>query len=233
MGRSTFEGPVLSGDNRFGPQRNVGPVLLAQQAFLDFAVTSAGQANYGGGSGVFVTSDNIPNQAATIWNPQSGAYSTNGPTVATAPTADASGTIYRGVSFLVPQGSNITDVIVDVGVLPTDGTVTANSIQPYVSNKFATATGVYATMAAITSATRGTATFVGTQLDYAYGTLQDVQNIQPGQQPTWFSQIVVTLKITNTSLTTPTSGQIAVTLKYAQQDMNIGNATTYPYGNFD
>ena len=233
MGRSTFDGPILSGDNRFGPQRDVGPVLLAQQAFLDFAVTSAGQANYGGGSGVFVTSDNIPNQAATIWNPQSGAYSTNGPTVATAPTADASGTIYRGVSFLVPQGSNITDVIVDIGVLPTDGTVTANSIQPYVSNKFATATGVYATMAAITSATRGTATFVGTQLDYAYGTLQDVQNIQPGQQPTWFSQIVVTLKITNTSLTTPTSGQIAVTLKYAQQDMNIGNATTYPYGNFD
>ena len=233
MGRSTFDGPILSGDNRFGPQRDVGPVLLAQQAFLDFAVTSAGQAGYGGGSGVFVTSDNIPNQAATIWNPQSGAYSTNGPTVATAPTADASGTIYRGVSFLVPQGSNITDVIVDVGVLPTDGTVTANSIQPYVSNKFATATGVYATMAAITSATRGTATFVGTQLDYAYGTLQDVQNIQPGQQPTWFSQIVVTLKITNTSLTTPTSGQIAVTLKYAQQDMNIGNATTYPYGNFD
>jgi len=233
MGRSTFDGPILSGDNRFGPQRDVGPVLLAQQAFLDFAVTSAGQANYGGGSGVFVTSDNIPNQAATIWNPQSGVYSTSGPTVATVPTADASGTIYRGVSFLVPQGSNITDVIVDVGVLPTDGTVTANSIQPYVSNKFATATGVYATMAAITSATRGTATFVGTQLDYAYGTLQDVQNIQPGQQPTWFSQVVVTLKITNTSLTTPTSGQIAVTLKYAQQDMNIGNATTYPYGNFD
>jgi len=233
MGRSTFEGPILSGDNRFGPQRDVGPVLLAQQAFLDFSVTSAGQAGYGGGSSVFVTSGNIPNQAATIWNPQSGVYSTSGPTVATAPTADASGTIYRGVSFLIPQGSNITDVIVDVGVLPTDGTVTANSIQPYVSNKFATATGVYATMAAITSATRGTATFVGTQLDYAYGTLQDVQNIQPGQQPTWFSQIVVTLKITNTSLTTPTSGQIAVTLKYAQQDMNIGNATTYPYGNFD
>jgi len=233
MGRSTFDGPILSGDNRFGPQRDVGPVLLAQQAFLDFAVTSAGQAGYGGGSGVFVTSDNIPNQAATIWNPQSGAYSTNGPTVATAPTADASGTIYRGVSFLIPQNSNITDVIIDVGTLPTDGSVTANSIQPYVSNKFATATGVYATMAAITSATRGTATFVGTQLDYAYGTLQDVQNIQPGQQPTWFSQIVVTLKITNTSLTAPTSGQIAVTLKYAQQDMNIGNATTYPYGNFD
>jgi len=233
MGRSTFEGPVLSGDNRFGSQRDVGPVLLTQQAFLDFAVTTANTANYGGGSGVFVSSNNIPNNAATIWTAQNGSYSTSGPTVASAPTADTSGTIYRGVSFLIPQGSNITDVIVDVGTLPVGGGVTATSIQPYVSNAFATSTGVYATMSAITSATRGTATFVGTQLDYAFGTLQDVQNIQPGQQPSWFSQVVVTLKITASSITAPTSGQIAVTLKYAQQDLNIGNATTYPYGNFD
>ena len=233
MARTVLEGPILSGDNRFGPQRDVGPVLLAQQAFLDFAVTTPNTANYGGVSTKFVNSNNIPNGIATIYTPQSGVYNSSGPTTGTAPTADASGTIYRGVVFLIPQGSNITDVIVDVGVLPTDGSVTANSIQPYVSNAFATSTGVYATMAAITSATRGTATFVGTQLDYAFGTLQDVQNMQPGTQPTWFSQVVVTLKITNTSLTTPTSGQIAVTLKYAQQDLNIGNSTTYPYGNFD
>lgn len=233
MGRSTFEGPILSGDNRFGPQRDVGPVLLTQQAFLDFSVTTANTANFGGGSKVFVTSNNIPNNVATIYTPQNGVYSNSGPTAASAPTADTAGTIYRGAVFLIPQGSNITDVIVDVGLLPSDGTVTANSIQPYVSNNFATSTGVYATMAAITSATRGTATFVGTQLDYAFGTLQDVQNMQPGTQPTWFSQVVVTLKITNTSLVAPTTGQIAVTLKYAQQDMNIGNATTYPYGNFD
>ena len=233
MGRSTFEGPILSGDNRFGPQRDVGPAVLTQQAFLDFAVTSANTANYGGGNKVFVSSNNIPNSVATLWAPQAGVYSTSGPSTGTTPTADTSGTIYRGVSFLIPQGSNITDIIVDVGTLPTDGTVTANSIQPYISNQFATSTGVYATMSAITSATRGTATFVGTQLDNAFGTLQDVQNIQPGQQPTWFSQVVVTLKITNTSLVAPTSGQIAVTLRYAQQDMNIGNGTTYPYGNFD
>jgi len=233
MGRSTFEGPVLAGDNRFGPQRDVGPVLLSQQAFLDFSVTSANTTNYGGGSGTFVTPNGIPNRAATIWTPQAGAYSTNGPTAASSPTADASGTIYRGAVFLLPQGSNITDVIVDVGVLPTDGSVTANSIQPYVSNNFATSSGVYATMAAITSATRGTATFVGSQLVSSFGTLQDVQNLQPGTQPTWFSQVVVTLKITNTSLTTPTSGQIAVSLKYAQQDLNIGSSTAYPYGNFD
>ena len=233
MGRSTFEGPVLSGDQRFGAQRDVGYVELVQSAFLDFSVTTVNTADYGGGNQVFVNSNNIPNNVATIWTPQAGVFSNTGPTVATAPTADTSGTIYRGASFLIPQGSNITDVVVDVGLLPTDGTVTANSIQPYVSNKFATATGVYATMAAITSATRGTATFVGSQMVNANGTLQDVQNTQPGQQPTWFSQVVVTLKITNTSLVAPTSGQINITLKYTQQDMNIGNATTYPYGNFD
>lgn len=233
MGRSTFEGPVLSGDQRFGAQRDVGYVELIQSAFLDFSVTTANTTDYGGGNQIFVNANNIPNNVATIWTPQAGVYSTTGPSVASAPTADTAGTIYRGATFLIPQGSNITDVVVDVGLLPTDGSVTANSIQPYVSNKFATATGVYATMAAITSATRGTATFVGSQLVNANGTLQDVQNIQPGQQPTWFSQVVVTLKITNTALVAPTSGQINITLKYTQQDMNIGNATTYPYGNFD
>ena len=233
MGRSTFEGPIISGDNRFGPIRDIGYTDLVQTALLDFSVTTPNTANYGGGSGVFVASNNIPNSVATIYSPQSGAFSSTGPTKASAPTADTSGTIYRGVVFYLPYSCNITDVIVDVGTLPTDGSVTANSIQPYVSNNFATSSGVYATMAAITSATRGTATYVGTQLPYASSTLQDFQNPQVGTQPTWFSQVVVTLKITNTSLTTPTSGQIEVTLRYNQLDMNIGNSTTYPYGNFD
>jgi len=233
MGRSTFEGPIISGDNRFGPIRDIGYTDLVQTALLDFSVTTPNTANYGGGSGVFVASNNIPNSVATIYSPQSGAFSSTGPTKASAPTADTSGTIYRGVVFYLPYSCNLTDVIVDVGTLPTDGSVTANSIQPYVSNNFATSSGVYATMAAITSATRGTATYVGTQLPYASSTLQDFQNPQVGTQPTWFSQVVVTLKITNTSLTTPTSGQIEVTLRYNQLDMNIGNSTTYPYGNFD
>ena len=235
MARSTFDGPILAGDQRFGPQRDVGYADLIQSALLDFAVTTPGIANYGGASGTFVTSGNIPNQVATIWTPQNNVYSTNGPSVIASGTitADASGTIYRGVSFLIPSNSNITDVIVDVGTLPVGGGVTANSIQPYVSNTFATATGVYGTMSAITSATRGTATFVGTQLTRAGNTLYDVQNIQPGQQPTWFSQVVVTLKITNTSLTTPTSGQIEVSLRYNQTDQNIGDVNNYPYGNFD
>ena len=236
MARSTFSGPILAGEQRFGPQRNVGYTDLVQTAFLDFSNTTPNTTNYSGSSGVFVASNNIPNSAATIWTPQNGSYNNSGPSVSTnTPTADTTGTYYRGVSFLLPWGSNINDILIDVGTLPADAGAahTASSIQAYVSNDFATSTGVYATFAAITSATRGTATFVGTQLANANNTLQDVQNIQPGNQPSWFSQVVVTLKITGTTLGTPVTGQIEVTLRYNQADYNIGNGTTYPYGNFD
>ena len=233
MARSTFDGPVLVGDNRFGPLRNVGYTDLVQSTTIVLTNTTNGTAGYSGGSGVFVSSNNIPNNVGTIWTAQNGAYSSSGPTIGTAPTADTSGTIYRGVVFYLPYSSNISDIIIDVGTLPTDGTVTANSIQAYASNNFATSTGVYGTFAAITSATSASASYPGSQLPNSSYTLQDVQNLQPGNQPTWFSQLVVTLKITNTGLTTPTSGQIGVTVRYAQNDMNIGNGTTYPYGNFD
>jgi hypothetical protein len=237
MGRSTFEGPILSGDNRFAPFRNVGYTDLIQSALLDFSVTTNNTANYGGGSGIFVNSNGIPNSSATIYTPQSGVYSTSGPTAATAPTADASTTVYRGAVFWLPYSSNITDIILDIGTVPKDsqGTpVAVTAIQPYVSNNFATSTGVYATFANISSpaAQRYTATYVGTQLAYASGTLQDVQNLQPGTQPTWFSQVVVGLKMT-TGAAGLSSGQVEISLRYNQLDMNIGNGTTYPYGNFD
>jgi len=236
MGRSTFEGPILSGDNRFGPVRDVGYTDLVQTALLDFSVTSAG-TNYGGGSGVFVASNNIPNSAATIYTPQSGVYSTNGPTKASAPTADATTLVYRGVVFYLPYSCNITDVILDIGTVPKDSAGTplaVTAIQPYVSNNFATSTGVYATFANISSpaAQRYTATYVGSQLTNSNATLQDFQNLQPGQQPSWFSQVVVTLGMT-TSVAGLSSGQVEITIRYNQNDMNIGTSTTYPYGNFD
>jgi len=236
MGRSTFEGPILSGDNRFGPVRDVGYTDLVQTALLDFSVTSAG-TNYGGGSGVFVASNNIPNSAATIYTPQSGVYSTNGPTKASAPTADATNTVYRGVVFYLPYSCNITDVILDIGTVPKDSAGTplaVTAIQPYVSNNFATSTGVYGTFANISSpaAQRYTATYVGSQLTNSNATLQDFQNLQPGQQPSWFSQVVVTLGMT-TSVAGLSSGQVEITIRYNQNDMNIGTSTTYPYGNFD
>ena len=236
MGRSTFDGPILSGDNRFGPVRDVGYTDLVQTALLDFSVTSAG-TNFGGSSGNFVASNNIPNSVATIYKPQAGVYSTNGPTVATAPTADATTLVYRGAVFYLPYSCNITDVILDIGTVPKDSAGTplaVTAIQPYVSNNFATSTGVYATFANISSpaAQRYTATFVGSQLTNSNATLQDFQNLQPGQQPSWFSQVVVTLGMT-TSAAGLSSGQVEVTLRYNQNDMNIGNSTTYPYGNFD
>ena len=235
MARSTFEGPILSGDQRFGSQRNVGYSLLTQSIFLDFSNSTANTANYGGGSGIFVDSNGIPNAAATIWTPQAGNYSTSGPTVASNPTADASGTNYRGAAFLLPQGSNIQNIFIDNIVQPTDGTNAVTSIQPYISNAFATSTGVYGTSASITGSSIGrtTATYSATQYDNINGTLQDVQNIQPGNQPTWFSQLVVTLKLTVASLTSVNAGQIAITVQYVQTDPNIGTGSTYPYGNFD
>jgi hypothetical protein len=236
MGRSTFSGPILSGANRFGPVRDIGYTDLVQSALLDFSVTSAG-ANYGGTSGQFVASNNIPNSNAVIYTPQAGVYSNTGPTAAAAPTADATNLVYRGCVFYLPYSCNITDVILDIGTVPKDsaGTpVAVSAIQPYVSNKFATSTGVYATFANISSpaAQRYTATFVGSQLTNSNATLQDFQNLQPGQEPAWFSQVVVTLAMTTTAAGL-SSGQVEVTIRYNQNDMNIGNATTYPYGNFD
>ena len=238
MGRSTFEGPILSGDNRFGQQRDVGPVLLTQYAFLDFSKTTAGTAGYAGSSGVFVSSNNIPNNIGTIWTPQAGSYSASGPTVATAPTADAAGTIYRGAVFLLPASSYLYNVSLDFIANPVDAaTLSPSTVACYVSNQFVTsATGaVYASVASNTTTAIGrtTATYTATQYANCQATLQDVQNIQPGNQPTWFSQVVVTLGMTGNSWNAPVSGKFGITLQYAQADTNIGNSSTYPYGNFD
>jgi hypothetical protein len=233
MGRSTFEGPILSGDNRFGQQRDVGLVKLSQYANLVLTNTTAATAGFGGSSGTFASSNNIPNNIGTIWTPQAGVYSSNGPTVATAPTADSATAIYRGAVFLIPQQSTITAINLDTVVVPTTAAGSITAITPYISNNFATSAGVYATSAAITAVGRTTATFTTTQYGNAITTLQDVQNIQPGQQPTWFTQVVVTLAITGTSLTTINAGQVNITIDYLQNDLNIGNGTTYPYGNFD
>jgi len=236
MGRSTFEGPILTGDQRFGPQRDVGYTILQQAILLDFSKSTTGAAGYGGASTQFATANNIPNQLATIYAPQSGTYSTSGPsTTSNTPTADASGTNYRGAVFTLPQGSYISNIYIDQLVQPTDGTNAVTAIQPYVSNDFATAAGVYATFGSITGGTIGrtTATFTATQYANASSTLQDVQNLQPGQQPTWFSQVVVTLKMTVASLGSVNAGKFNIIVQYTQPDTNIGNSTTYPYGNFD
>jgi len=237
MARSTFDGPILSGDNRFGPQRDVGYTLLSQAITLDFSITTNGAANYGGASGQFVASAsnsaNSANENATIYVPQSG-ITTASPTIS-APTADASGTNYRGAVFYLPVGSVVQDVFVDNIVQPTDGTNAVTVVQPYISNNFATSTGVYATSGAITGSTIGrtAATFTATQYNNCLATLSDVQNANwPNiTEPAFFSQFVVTLKLTVASLTSVNAGKLNVTVRYTQLDPNVGNVTTYPYGN--
>jgi hypothetical protein len=235
MARSTFQGPILSGDNRFGPQRNVGSVNLVQSAILDFSVTSNATANYGGASGQFVVSNDIPNTNATIYVPQSGIF--NASPTASVPTADATGTNYRGVVFYLPVGSYINDIFVDNIVQPTDGTHAVTGVQPYISNDFATSAGVYATSAAITGSTVGrtTCSFTASQYANAQSTLADVQNSNYPNvtDPAFFTQLVVTLKLTVASLTSVNAGKLAVIVQYTQPDTNIGNTTTYPYGNLD
>jgi hypothetical protein len=237
MARSTFSGPILAGDNKEGPQRNVGFTRLVQNVFLDFSVSTNGANNYGGASGQFATS--VPNagyganENATIFTPQAGISVASMTQV--NPTADASGTNYRGAVFYIPQGCSIQEILIDNVVQPTDGTHAVTSIQPYISNTFATSGGVYATSAAITGSTIGrtTATFTAAQYQNSWNSLADVQNIfWPNvTAPGFVSQVVVTLAMTVASLTSVNAGQMIITLKYNQPDTGIGNVSNYPYGN--
>ena len=239
MARSTFEGPILAGDNRFGPQRDVGFTLLSQAITLDFSVTTNGATNYGGASGQFVgsvsNSASSPNENVSIFVPQSGVF-TAAPTLS-APTADATGTNYRGAVFYLPVGSAIQDIFVDNIIQPTDGTNAVTGIQPYISNDFATAAGVYATSGAITGSTIGrtSATFTAAQYAKALATTSDVQNSNYPNitDPAFFTQLVVTLKLTVASLTSVNAGKLNITVRYTQPDPNVGSLTSYPYGNFD
>jgi len=102
MARSTFEGPILSGDSRFGPLRDVGYARLSQECFIDLSNTTAGTAGYSGGSSQFVNGNTIPNVNATVFTAAGG---TVYPPVVVTPTADATTAIYRGAVFYVPINS--------------------------------------------------------------------------------------------------------------------------------
>ena len=76
------------------------------------------------------------------------------------------------------------------------------------------------------------ATFTGTQITNQTATTTDIYT--GGTQPN-VSQVVVTVAIVGTALLSATAitGRYNFTLQYSQPDNNIGNLTTYPYGNFD
>lgn len=228
MGRSTFEGPVLAGGNRFGPLRNIGSVELVQDATINLANTTANTAGYGGGSGVFINSNNIPNSNATLYTPSS-----NSLPVATTPTADTATNIYRGYIAYLPAGSTINDILIDIGVVfASTGTITSTTF--YVSNNITAAAGTptYAATAVLTSPAVGRqslATLTATQLANWQATSTDI--VQAGADN--LSQVVFTVAVVGTSLSAVTAGTFYFTIRYTQPDGNIGTTTAYPYGNLD
>ena len=231
MARSTFEGPILSGDNRFGPLRNVGYAVLAQHTDINLATTTPNTAGFGGSSGVFVNGNGIPNTAATVYTPGTSTYA-----AVTIP-ADNATNIYRGVVCYLPTGCDFDGINVDcqtvVGV--SGGTAALTSATVYVSNNYTVAAGTptYFSTGAISAVGRqALSTFTATQITNQSTTSTDI--IQPNGQPN-LSQVVITLAIVGTNLDTRTSltGAFSFFVRYIQKDGNIGTTTVYPFGNLD
>ena len=230
MARSTFEGPVLSGTQRFGNFRNVGYTVLSQSATLNIANTTANTAGYGGSSGVFVDSNNIPNGSQIVYTPNSSSTTLT----ATSIPAD-SATVYRGFVAFLPAGSSIQDILVDIGVVTTFTSGTLTSVQINVSNNYVAAAGTctYAQTGVLTSPAVGRQSFnafTATQLANQQSTSTDI--IQSNGEPN-LSQVVFTVASINGTNVAITGGTYYFTIRYTQPDGNIGTTTAYPYGNFD
>jgi hypothetical protein len=229
MARSTFDGPILSGTNRFGPFRNVGYASLVQSAALNIANTTANTAGFGGSSGVFVDSNGIPNSTTVVYTP-----STSTTLAATSIPADTA-TVYRGFVAYLPAGSRITDIFVDIGVITTFTSGTLTSVQINVSNNYVAAAGTctYAQTAVLTSPAVGRQSFnafTATQLANQQSTSTDI--VQSNGEPN-LSQVVFTVASINGTNVAITGGTYYFTIRYTQPDGNIGTTTTYPFGNFD
>ena len=234
MGRSTFEGPIISGDNRFGPLRNIGYSQLVQNVDLDISNAVVGTSTYSGSSGQFVASNGIPNLNGVVYTP-----SANSTPVAQTIPADSATNVYRGAVFYLPTGADLDDIFFDIATAfsVTGGSAVLTSVQFLASNNYTAAAGTAAYFATgvLTSNAVGRqslATFTGTQIINQSATSTDIY--QGGTQPN-LSQVVITIAMVGTALNTRTSmaGQLNTTLRYTQPDNNIGTLTTYPYGNFD
>jgi hypothetical protein len=237
MARSTFDGPILQGDNRFGPFRNVGYTEQYQFATIDNTNTTANTANYGGSSGVFVASNGIPNTAGGVYTPSS----TVPPSTATltAIPADSATNIYRGWVAYIPAGSRIIENYFDIQVAPTLAAGTLTSIQLNISNNYVAAAGTctYAQTAVLTSPAVGRQSFntsTAAQLAAMNSTSTDLVGVNgSGAASTNLSQVVFTIAYVGTSMTTISAGTYNFAVAYIQRDGNIGTTTAYPYGNFD
>lgn len=237
MSRSTFTGPILSGDSRFGPIRNVGYASLVQKTSIVLTNTTNGTAGYSGGSGQFVNGNLIPNVNGTVYTPSSTVY----PPAAATITADAgtggAGTLYRGIVFYLPVGCSINDILIDTNVAITATGGTIGTVSAQIGNAFNDTT--YGSITSANAATgRNTIVQTGAQLLARNSTSADFTNPTGLVNPGTFSQVVVTLTIpytagSGTTLPTLTAGTFTAALRYTQPDPYIGTTTTYPYGNFD
>jgi hypothetical protein len=237
MARSTFSGPIVAGNARFGPVRDVGYTDLVQDTSIVLTNTTVATAGYSGGSGQFVNGNLIPNVNGTVYTRSSTVYP---PTAATI-TADAgtggAGTLYRGIVFYLPVGSNINDFLIDtnVAITATGGTLGTVSVQ--IGNAFNDTTYGSITTANAAAA-RNTITQTGAQLLACNSTTFDFTNANGVVEPAGFSQVVVTFTIpytggSGTTLPVITAGTFTAAVRYTQLDANIGTSTAYPYGNFD
>jgi len=234
MARSTFEGPILAGDSRFGPLRDVGYARLSQDCYIDFAATGGnGTAGYAGASSQFVNGNTIPNVNANVYTAAGG---TTYPSVVVTPTADTTTAIYRGVVFYLPVGAQIESIVVDyITAITMGGSPTYSAVNIFASNGFVTSSPTYATIALGTTTTgtagRQTTTYTGANLANLLSTTADIAT--GTSSPSQMSQVVFTLAIAGTGLSAPTAGKFNIACNYMQNDPNIGSTTAYPYGNFD
>ena len=141
----------------------------------------------------------------------------------------------------VPYGSAINDIFIDIGVVPAIASGTLTSTQILVSNNYTAAAGTaaYAGTAVLTSPAVGRqslSTFTATQLANQAATSVDIL-VSPtsgtGPNAAKMSQVVFTIALVGTTMTTVSAGTFYFTLRYTQLDGSIGTTTTYPYGNFD
>lgn len=237
MARSTFAGPILAGNSRFGPVRDVGYTDLVQDCSIVLTNITAATAGYSGGSGQFVNGNLIPNVNGTVYTRSATAYPPTAATITADSGTGGSGTLYRGIVFYVPVGSNINDFLIDtnVAITATGGTIGTVSVQ--IGNAFNDTTYGSIT-SANASAARNTIAQTGAQLLATNSTTVDFTNPNGVLEPATFSQVVVTFTIpytggSGTTLPTITAGTFTAAMRYTQLDTNIGTATAYPYGNFD
>jgi hypothetical protein len=238
MARSTFEGPVLAGGNRFGPLRNVGYMMIAQDANVVLTNVTANTAGYGGISGQFINANGIPNANGTVYTP-----STAYPPTATTITADSvsttTGTLIRGIVMYLPVGCSIADILIDTNVAITLDNGSVGTVTGKIGNNFNTTT--YGSITSANSTGRNTVAQTGAQLLSCISTTSDVViSPNPGADTnsSVLSQVVLTLTIPYTGgvsavLSVITAGTFNMIVRYTQPDNNIGTTAAYPYGNFD